>query len=207
MKTKRKAIDWWFWPILVIGTLIGSVIAFFVFFLAMSFVGESGGRIPDLVASLILTICFGSVIGIAQWFVLRRYVPRTAIWIGATSVGFLICSPIIFFLSGGFGPYLTPRASLIMTFVLGGVMGIMQWFTIYKKVKQSALWIGISLVSWIVAGLIGMALKFFSWQMAPVLYWPGLLFFGTVLSAAGLMWLLKRGARSSDEQQPDIGSA
>ena len=79
-----------------------------------------------------------------------------------------------------------------MTVVLGCALGVAQWFVLRKKVRRSALWIGISLISWILAGLIGSALKRLSWDMGPILYWLGLFFTGMVLSVVGMMWLLKQ---------------
>jgi putative effector of murein hydrolase len=53
----------------------------------MSGLGESIGAIPDLVASLMMTGCFGTVIGFAQWAILRRHVLRSGVWIGFTFLG------------------------------------------------------------------------------------------------------------------------
>jgi len=193
MTTKRNSVSWGWFIIWLLGTLFGVVVGFFVFFLVMSGLGESGpGPIPVFAASLIMTGCFGTVVGFAQWLILRRYVQRSAVWIGVTLLGFLISSPVLLSMSGGFGPYITSPTSIRMTVVLGCALGVAQWFAIGKKVSRSALWIGISLISWTVAGLIGMALKTLSWQMGPILYWLGLFFFGTVFSAVGMMWLLKQ---------------
>lgn len=173
-------------------TLIGVVVGFLVFFVAMSILGEALDAIPVWAASLILAFSLGTVIGLAQWAVLRRRVQQTAAWIWATLLGFLVSGPAMVYLSGGFGPYIRPLYSLGMTAVMGVVLGMVQWFTIRKKVRQAALWIGISLVSWVLAGVVGVALSRLSYSSGPIYFWLGLIFFGTAFSAAGMAWWLNR---------------
>jgi hypothetical protein len=198
MNTKRNTVGWGCFLMWLFATLLAVVVGFAVFFGIMSVLGESTGAIPDLAASLTMTGCFGTIIGLTQWSILRRYVQRSALWIGVTLLGFMMSSPVLLSMSGGFGPYIAPLASLGMTAALGSSLGVTQWFAIRKKVSRSALWIGISLISWVVAGLIGMALKTLSWQMGPILYWLGLFFVGTVLSVAGMMWLLHQNSPPAD---------
>ena len=200
MNAKRNTVGWGFFLIWALATLVGIVVAFFVFFVAMAALGESIGIIPMPVASLIMTGCFGFVIGLAQWSILRSHVPQPAIWIGITLLGFLISSPALLSWSGGFGPYITSRASLGMAAALGSSLGITQWLVLRNKVARAALWIGISLISWIVAGLIGLALKSLSWEMGPILYWLGLFFAGTVLSAIGMVWLFRKSTPPANMQ-------
>jgi hypothetical protein len=119
-------------------------------------------------------------------------------WLGLTLLGFLISSPFLLSMSGGFGPYITFQASLGMTVILGCALGVTQWFALRKKVKRSAIWIGISLVSWVLAGLTGMVLKALDWQMGPILYWLGMFFAGVVLTVLGMMWLLKQTNHPAD---------
>jgi hypothetical protein len=192
MTTERNTISWGCFLTWLFATLLGVVAGFTVFFGVMAGLGESMGVIPDFAASLILTGCLGSVIALAQWFILRRYVQRSAVWVALTLLGFLVASPVLLSMSGGFGPGITLRASIGMTAALGGALGVAQWIALYRKVRRSALWIGISLMSWILAGLVGSTLKTLSWQMGPILYWLGTLFVGAVLSAIGMMWLLKQ---------------
>ncbi|MEW6093421.1 MAG: hypothetical protein AB1531_05580 [Chloroflexota bacterium] len=192
MNKKRNPVGWGCFLAWLIATLLAVAAGFAVFFVSMAVLGESMRVIPDIAASLILTVCFGIVVGLAQWAILRRYVQRSAWWMGVTLLGFLISSPALISLSGGFGPYIGLLPSLGMSAALGMALGITQWLVIRRKVSRSAFWIAISLVSWILAGLIGIALAALSSQMGPVLYWLGLFFAGIVLSVVGMMWLLKQ---------------
>jgi hypothetical protein len=45
-----------------------------------------------------------------------------------------------------------------------------------------------------------MALKTLSWEMGPILYWLGLFFVGTVISAMGMIWLFKEKDPAADIQ-------
>lgn len=200
MTIKGNALSWSYFILWLLGTLVGVVVGFFVFFLVMSGLGERGpGPIPVFAASLIMTGCFGTVIGFAQWLILRRYVQRsTVVWIGVTLLGFLISSPVLLSESGGFGPYITSLASFRMTVVLGCALGVAQWFALPKKISRSALWVGINPISWVIAGFVGMALKTLNWQMGPILYWLGLFFIGTALSGVGMMWLLRQKNSPAD---------
>ena len=190
MNTNRVALNWGLVIIWVIAALFGVVVGFIVFFIAMSIAGESLGSIPVALSSLVVAVCFGTVIGLAQGAVLRRYGYRSAAWFGATLLGILIASPGILRLGGNFGPVI--RNSLELAATLGTALGIVQGLTLRKKAVQSVLWIGISIVSWVIAGWIGKLLIPLSYEWGPILFWIGLFFSGTILSSAGLMWLLKR---------------
>ncbi len=196
MKTKRNTVGWGCFLIWLFATLLAVIAGFAVFFVAMAGLGESLGRIPDLTASLIMAGCFGTIIGVSQWSILSRYVQRSALWIGVTLLGFLISSPVLLSMSSGFGPTILPISSFNMTVALGSTLGVAQWLTISRKVNRSSLWIGISLVGWFVAGWIGLALKTLSWEWGMILYWLGLFFAGTLLSALGMIWLLTMKANA-----------
>lgn len=192
MTTKSENVSWVFFIIWFFVTLLTVVIGLFIFFVIMSGLGESAGTIPDFVASLVMTICFGTIIGFTQWVILRRYWQLSATWIGITLLGFLISSPVLLSMSGGLSPYITTLRSLGMTATLGSLLGVAQWFIIRKKIQRSILWIGISLIAWVLAGLIATALKTLSWQMGPLLYWLDLFFIGIILSVVGMMWMHKQ---------------
>src|SRR5512143_1645253 len=88
----------------IVGTLVAGILGFAVFFGVMSALGARGA-IPALAASFVMTICFGLVIALAEWAILRRYFRGSGLWIAATLLGFLIASPVLLSQSGGFGPY------------------------------------------------------------------------------------------------------
>jgi hypothetical protein len=189
MGTQSKVVSWGYligWSVLV---CIGVVASFFVFFIAMSVLGGGGRSIPGLATSLAISVCFGTVTGVAQWSILRRYVQRSEVWIWITLLGFLVCSPIVISYGGGFGPVITYGHVFHMTIGMGAILGILQWLAISKKVKWSSVWVGVSFASWFLAGLVGTGLMALSLQTGPVLFWIGLFFAGIVLSVAGMVGL------------------
>ncbi len=189
MNTKPNAMTWGQFLLWLLGSLIGVVIGFAVFFVVMSGLGSGGSVISTPLASILMTACFGTVIGLAQWSILRRYGQRSWIWIGVTLLGFLICSPILLSLGGNFGPAISSFNSFLMSVPLGYILGIAQWLAIARKIKWSPVWIGVSLVSWVLAGWIGIGMKALTIQMGPILYWIGLFFAGIFLSGVGMLWL------------------
>jgi len=195
MNTNRANLNWGLVILWVIAALFGVIVGFTVFFIAMSIAGESLGSIPVVLSSLVMAGCFGTVIGLAQGAVLRRSGYRSAAWLGATLLATLIAGPWILRLGGNFGPVI--GNSLGLGAILGTALGIMQGLTLRKKAVQSVLWIGISIVSWVIAGWIGKILIPLSYEWGPILFWIGLFFSGTVLSSAGLMWLLNQGPAST----------
>ncbi len=194
MDTANRKIRWGFFLTWALATLFGIVVGFAVFFIVMSALGESGAlpansSISNSLASLIFTCCFGTVIGLAQGSVLRRFGHKSGIWILATLLGFLVSAPVLLRQSGWFGPVITSIGILRMTAALGIVLGIVQWFILSKKVDRAVLWIGVSLISWVLAGLAGMGLMTLSWEWGPILYWLGMFFIGTLLTAVGMIWM------------------
>ena len=205
MNAKRNTFSWGYFLLWLIGAFIGVVVGFTVFFVVMSLLGSFSGPIPVFAASLIMTGCFGTIIGLAQWSILRLFVQRSAVWIGFTLLGFLISSPVILSQSGGFGPVITSIGNFNMTVTLGSVLGLVQWFSIHRKVSWSTLWVGISLVCWVIAGWIGIALSTLSWESGPIFYWLGMFFAALLLSVFGMMLLFKIKADTgfSEKTQPD----
>jgi hypothetical protein len=195
MNTNRAAFNRGFVIMWMIAALFGVILGFFVFFITMSIAGESLGSIPVALSSLLMACCFGTVIGLVQGAVLRRYGHRSALWFGATVIGVLIASPGVLSLGGNFGPVI--RNSLGVASLLGAALGILQAITLRKNSTQAALWIGISIASWLAAGWIGRILISLSYDWGPILFWIGLLFTGTVFSSAGLIWLLNHTAKGN----------
>jgi hypothetical protein len=200
MNEKPNTISWGYFISWLILAFIGVIVSFFVFFIVMSVLGSGSSAVPSLAAILIIPVCFGSVVSLAQWFILRQYAHQSTAWIWVTLLGFLVCSPIIISDSGFFSPVVTYYLIFYMTISMGAILGVLQWIAISRKVKWSSVWVGVSLVSWFLAGLIGMGLKTLSLYSGPILFWIGFFLAGITLSALGMIWLfhLKVEPASSD---------
>jgi hypothetical protein len=189
MDTKRNVVSWSYLIAWFILACIGVVVGFTVFFIIMSIMGGGGRSIPLVATSLLITCCFGTVTGAAQWFILRQYSQQAVGWIWFTLLGFLVCSPIVISYGGGFGPSIQYHLVFYMTIIVGAILGILQWLAIRRKVKWSSVWVGVSFASWFLAGLIGTGLKALSLQTGPILFWIGLFSAGIILSGIGMIWV------------------
>ncbi|MGA9398033.1 MAG: hypothetical protein WBV22_07220 [Anaerolineaceae bacterium] len=199
MAPNRKMSSWSFFLVWVVLSFLDVLLGFLIFFIGASLLGESSGALARMgipLTLLLFVIAFGLVTGVAQWSVLKRYKEGTAAWIGATLLGFLISSPAVLFWGGGFGPVILPTASLIMTAVSGLALGLMQWLFLRRKAGLSPWWIGVSFLGWILADVIAIWLRTLSYQMGPIYYWVGLIFFGIMLTGVGITLLFRQRTQS-----------
>lgn len=83
----------------------------------------------------------GVAVAAFQWAVLYKRIPKGWRWLLASSLGWII-GYILFmiFLSADFGFLLGP--------VLGGTVGIAQWFLLRKEVYWAGWWIIMSILAW-----------------------------------------------------------
>jgi hypothetical protein len=130
----RMTFDWAIWMQWVLATTIGWVLGFAL--------GNEVG--------------VGIFIGVAQWFVLRRYFSQAWWWIVASAAGWLGGWAIL--MSG----LVVPPGGELFTIILSGaifglVIGVAQWLILRRWVKLSGLWILLSIPGWTIGltGLLG----------------------------------------------------
>ncbi|MEQ8462981.1 hypothetical protein [Coleofasciculus sp. E1-EBD-02] len=133
-------------------------------FVASLFWIEIGER-PDI--NMIEGIIGGTIIGFAQWLVLRRYLSSAWWWIIASLLGWGVMGLSSFGVIGWFAPRtmrLFPRLvyGVVDGATLGLILGMAQWWVLRQYVSKAWGWIftntlywAISLaVGWIVGGLL-----------------------------------------------------
>lgn len=161
------------------------------------FDNPTGYMIEFAVSLIALTsaVGLGIVVGFAQWFIVRRSVAIRAIaWLGVTTLAFLIT--ILVELALKFDNN-TIWEGILGTFIIGTTLGVLQWIVLNKKVDQAFLWAGISIVSWMIAGLaVGILTRAIEASVARILL-ANTEFFGTLFSTFGLWWFLNRSVRSA----------
>ena len=198
MRSEASSIGWGFWVRWAFATILGLAVGMVVFIIVGDMFGEVVDNSPEYVFGLIVGAIFGTAFGIAQWLVLRREIPHSAAWIPATVVGFSVAAFVIFgFLDGG-NPDTSVPAKLGHAVVLGGVLGIAQFLVLRDKVKMAAAWIVVSILAWLVAEIIGIALGS---AVGPPLDLLGLFLLGGALPGAGMVWLLNRS-----ENEPEVAA-
>jgi hypothetical protein len=100
------------------------------------------------------SIPFGSIIGVMQWFVLRKHITNSGFWIVTSAIAMFIgitssdVLPLFFKL-----PQM-PNLFLLW-FLFGGVSGVLQWIILRKQINYSGLWIPVNIIAGSLAGVFG----------------------------------------------------
>jgi len=105
----------------------------------------------DYLASFILFPLLGLLIGLSQYLLLLRYLPKMGWWVATTFLGWTL--PIIslqfvfsLFQIGQMNNSMISRA--IPFFLMGSLLGLMQWFVLRKNVRNSGWWILANAAGW-----------------------------------------------------------
>lgn len=167
----KSALKFWVWWTIAngIGELLGLGAVFVTGYFAAGSMGAPKAA-PELAALALLVIVLaafeGSVVGLAQWLVLRRPFPAMPplAWVGATVIGAVIAWVLGMLPStlGAFdGAAQTPPEEpsllviLALTAVMGAVLGVIlaaaQWRVLRHYIRRAALWLVANAAAWLVA--------------------------------------------------------
>ena len=156
IKTDSGQIGWRFVIRWVLLTLAGWVIGFPLGFILGELALDNAG----------IEICVGAMVGLMQWFALRRVVKHSGFWILASIAGFIVSASIhaaaCYYLktSDDLG---NPTGILMWTlsFILGGTLtGLLQQRILRHQVRRSGWWVPASAAGWGLS-LIGLATAYF----------------------------------------------
>lgn len=161
------------WLLWVLANAIGEAVGLGITALVGAVVMLSGGEGSGVLATVGLailavlagTLVEGTVVGTAQWLVLRRPLPlmRWRTWAVATGAGAflawtlgMIPSTVLSLGadSGGGEPQAEPSQVLVyglaflMGLVLGPVLGFAQWLALRRYVRGAALWMPANVLAW-----------------------------------------------------------
>jgi hypothetical protein len=162
---KRLSEKRWFgvmWVITnIIGFLIGSILGATDNGLVSRVMGA--GIVPHVLGDLVFGACFG----IAQWWVLQRFFPKSrphlVWWIPACMIGFMLGAR----LGARFAP-LAGESDLVIGIafgiLMGSSLGIVQWLSMQTlgtlKTVRPALWIPASILAWVLGESIAFQFRF-----------------------------------------------
>ncbi|HEY9825054.1 MAG TPA: hypothetical protein V6D19_06380 [Stenomitos sp.] len=117
------------------------------------------GHIGVVFTLIVFRLISGALGGVAQWFVLRLWLPSMRGWVLATSIGNaiaffinnrLISATLIPSPAGVMGSF-APSVSVLPLFVFGGISGLIfgvaQWIVLRNKLPQAFLWIPLSSIA------------------------------------------------------------
>lgn len=154
-----------FWFRWVGATLVGLVVGFMGSFAAVdAIVGPEGPEaigVPFEVAFPIVIGVTGAVVGTLQWLAVRRRVLLGPTWIPATATGLLLATLVV---------VQTPEGTTLPSALAWGVVhallvavpvGALQWLTI-RAVDPTRRWLSASLAGWLIAGIAGDAIAWYT---------------------------------------------
>ena len=102
------------------------------------------GRMLLVVFSLVLCQA-GSIAGVLQWSVLRRYISSGAWWALAGSAGSLVAVNVGRPFGGAGEPFYYGAE--------GAALGLLQWLVLRREVVSAVWWVPISAIGWLIGGL------------------------------------------------------
>jgi hypothetical protein len=129
----------------------------------------------------------GSLIGLLQWFVMRRRIPAVSGWIIASAIAWAL---LAWSHLGAIG-WMVPRVSplwlrgvygMVNGLQVGGILGIAQWLVLRSVTVRSEYWIIGNVAAWMFAVPTG-------WMVGGWLHGRTSFFLGEVIGL-GVMWLI-----------------
>ena len=129
----------------------------------------------DYLASFVLFPLLGLITGLSQYLLLRRYLAKVGWWVVATFLGWILPFTIMQLVFTLFPIGEKNFASILRTlifFLMGGLLGLIQWFVLRKRIQDAGWWIlanslGWGLAIWITGGDISNPLANLSVALLP----------------------------------------
>jgi hypothetical protein len=198
MMTSNRRPRWFFYPAWValsaISIPIAGVIAWALVSQVEKVVGgtiQVGGHTritEDYLSSYVLLFVLGLLAGFLQYLLLRRHLPRMGWWIAATTLGLLlglIGNRLLFHTL--YSTLDSMWFGILMTVLIGGSMGLVQWLALRQRVRHAAWWILANVLGW---GVVGWGAASLSNQM--VIPAVGILLVPGIATSIALWLLLDR---------------
>jgi len=111
----------------------------------------------DYLASFVLFPLLGLITGLSQYLLLRRYLAKMGWWVAATFLGWILPFIILQLVFTVFQIGQTNFAIILRTsifFLMGGLLGLIQWIVLRKKIQFAGWWILANSLGWGLAILI-----------------------------------------------------
>ncbi len=193
-KPRKHFPNWLLWFSWVAAStaaiLLGAGLLYALIFIAQT---VNPGLNEDRFAGWIMFPLVATLLGLAQWLVLRQRIPRFGWWVLATGAGMPagvalasgVVQAINHFTGLSWLGYSSQPRFLFLVGLVGFVLGLAQIPILWRHIRSLALWLLASMVGWLVLGLIvGVSID----KMSDILA------FGAVPAAftgLGLLWLLR----------------
>jgi hypothetical protein len=131
---------WLFWALAFLGFPMGGLLSNIII-----------GPVTTPARALLAGAITGAIVGLVQWFVLQSRLPLPIWWVIATSVGMALGLGLSVALLGSEtgGNELLWRAA-----ITGLGIGLAQWIVLRPILPQSAIWIAVIALGWVVGWFI-----------------------------------------------------
>jgi hypothetical protein len=171
---KIRKPEWQFYPAWAVITALSIPLAFSLSWLIISLIeGVVGGTIQiggktriteDALYRYIMLPTMALLTGSLQYLLLRRILPRMGRWIAATAFGWLLAVLLIFLIArlGAFRDVTQTGevlAAVLGGTIIGGSIGLGQWWVLRAHVRHAGWWIAASMVGWALAAMSGVAIN------------------------------------------------
>jgi len=164
MTTIHKKPEWFLYPAWIILQVSSIPIAYILSFVILRVITDSVGDYiyvdgvrhitEDYLAMYIFVPIVGLVMGVLQYGLLRRCLPRMGWWVLATTGGWLL-GVLLILISGWLNFWTSESFDIDFAFiVLGFSIGVGQWLLLRRRLPRAGWWIGANVVGWFFLGLI-----------------------------------------------------
>ena len=151
----------------------------------------------------------GLIVGVAQWLVLRRYLPYAGWWILASALGWILGSIVMLTIYGIIDQILGIRlpsrilSPVVISTLYGAALGAAQWLVLRGHTQRAGWWVLISVVGGAVGWAVGVACPGIPFGSAALSFAPRWAVNGAVtngvawavngaVTGIALVWLLPR---------------
>ncbi|ABG51845.1 MAG: hypothetical protein O4861_17895 [Trichodesmium sp. St16_bin4-tuft] len=147
--TKPKNTGWSFCLRWVFFTLIGFLVSLmFVEVDVKPYVGAISGAMG------------GAVVGLAQWLVLRNRIFQSRWWVVVSIVAWLLIGASSLGALGWIAPrteqiWLRLFYGVINGAIMGGILGLAQWFVVKRQISRPQRWIMANILAWAIGLPLG----------------------------------------------------
>ena len=157
MKVNRSQVGWRFGILWMFLNTVGWPIGFLMGFALGSIITEDvieSGVLGEILGYSMFGAALGSVVGLMQWFVLRRQISRAGWWIVASAAGLAVVmgAGIVVAALTDYSVELASFAVLcrwVVVMALGGaVTGISQRLILRQRVSRASWWVLASTLGW-----------------------------------------------------------
>ena len=134
--------------IFLVWIIVSSLALILGYFSIWVFMSSVDGKVGPISEAAFIFLSFGVFLPLAQWFIIRKFLPKSHEWLIASVIGVLISAGI------GFGIFsLTIDASQEIGNVgkatlFGAMIGVAQWAYLRQHTHNAAWWILSSALGW-----------------------------------------------------------